>query len=811
MRNTLAATALAAFALISCAEEALTPEPLDEAATPLEMTVSTSGEMQTKGIILGTSLPDGSVIGVRLLDNNSQPYDGNDYSNVPYKAVQSGSSQHWEALDQTIYLSNTLGRAYAYYPYSEDVTSIEAIPIVASSQIQHDYMYSGPAHSLRKLTPTANFTLKHAISAVRLSITRGTYTEDGLITAASVKGNVLAGSAVLNATTGVLSSKADAGVAIAPDIEPKALGNEPIIIDILAVPSGTKSAVEIELCIDGRPVRITSAQISLSQNQIALFNITVDKGSSYVTSSDVTEWTHDTASNRIELQEHTVTLAGNTDRIAFDSHVDKDGNVTIIAAPVLTRDSEMKPVTINGDATLIQDVDADTGILTITLSDIRSDVTVNFNSFWLWMTFVHEITDISSPTKIYNRGGPERIIMDGVEITTSTDYQFHTTGEHVMRMALKDYKGASSASMMYNIKTVKRAILPEGMETLGSWGFINCTALEEVSLPSTLKAIGYQCFERSGLLSCVIPDGCLMSYGVFDECRSLTYVKLPSDMKTIPDGTFAYCKILENIDLPEGFTHIESSAFAGSGIKEFHFPDCMTVIKSGMFANCDSLKVVKLPANLETIEANAFGNCRSLARIIQADGTYVDGEFVIPEGVTTLGKNGVCVRSPFIKTIRIPSSLVNVAAQGFNNPVIERYVIDGDNPVYDVRNNSVIETATNTLVTGGTESTKIHESITSIGNYAFYESEIKYIDLPASITHIGDNAFAYSRPVQIISRALTPATMGSMAFQISQYRGTLKVPAEAYDAYLSSWMINELGYLGWSTARWTIATLSEGE
>ena len=171
----------------------------------------------------------------------------------------------------------------------------------------------------------------------------------------------------------------------------------------------------------------------------------------------------------------------------------------------------------------------------------------------------------------------------------------------------------------------------------------------------------------------------------------------------------------------------------------------------------------------------------------------------------------VCVRSPFIKTIRIPSSLVNVAAQGFNNPVIERYVIDGDNPVYDIRNNSVIETATNSLVTGGTESTKIHESVTSIGNYAFYESEIKYIDLPASITHIGDNAFAYSRPVQIISRALTPATMGSMAFQISQYRGTLKVPAEAYDAYLSSWMINELGYLGWSTARWTITTLAEGE
>ena len=796
----------------SCIQEPLpTPKDEDNSLVPLEVMTAAPTLMQTKGAILDLSLPDGSVIGVRMLDNDSQPYDGNDYSNVPYKAVSSNGVQRWEAQEQNIYLSNTFGRAYAYYPYSEDVTSISAMRVEASSEVQKDYMYSKVAHSLRKSNPTANFTLTHALCIVRLSISRGTYTEEGRITSASVKGNILARTAILDVTTGKLTSKEGADVAIAPKIDPVSLGDEPVVIDILAIPSGNESKIEIELCIDGRPVKMTSEKIYLAQNNIGQIDITIDKGSSYVTSSDVSEWTHDTVSNRIELKDHTVTLGGDTENLTFDSSVDEQGNVTIIAAPVFTRDSEVKPVTIDGEATLIQNVDEDTGVMTITLSDIQSDVTVNFNSFWLWMTFIHDVTDITSPTKLYNRGGPERIKIDGVEVTTATDYQFYTTGEHEMRMALKSYKGGSSSSMMYNIKTLKRAILPEGMETLGSWGFINCSALVEVSLPSTLKSIGYQCFERSGLLSCVIPDGCVMSYGIFDECSSITYVKLPSDMKTIPEGTFAYCRKLENIDLPDAYTHINSHAFANSGIKEFHFPDCMSVIEASMFANCDSLKQVRLPANLKAIKSNAFGNCKALERIIQADGSYTDGVFVIPEGVTDLGKNGVCVRSPLIKAIQIPTTLVNVETQSFNNPVIERYVIDGYNPKFDIRNNSVIETATNTLLTGGTQSTNIHESVTSIGNYAFYESEIKYVDLPASITHIGDNAFAYSRPIQIISRALTPATMGSMAFQISQYRGTLKVPQEAYDAYLSEWMINELGYLGWSTARWTITTLTDGE
>lgn len=811
-RLVLSTAAICAM-LASCDNHLPEPDvPSREDKVPLELNVQASPATQTKGLIYGTTMPDGSCLGIAVVEPDMDTYDGESYLNIPYEAVTKDGAQVWNPVDEPILLSTTSGNAFAYYPYSEDVTSLKEIPVKATSDHQVDYMYAKKINSVKKSTPTASMTLNHALCAVRLSIIRGTYKGEGVITSASVKGDILAGAAILNAMDGTLSSIEGVGEPIAPEMDPITVSSESQRIDILAVPSGTKSTVEIELCIDGRTINLVSKDaLNLLSGQIGNIVIKIDEGSAYITSTDVTEWVHDKVSNRIEMGEHTVILGGNTEGLTFDSSVDKDGNVGIIVAPYLTKDSEVKPVTFEGDATLVQDVDVETGLMTIRISDINSDVTINFDGFYLWMTFVHEITDISQPTKIYYGGSPIAIRMDGVDIGTAQMYQFDTTGEHVMKMAIKDYKGYQYSFMQY-IQTVKSAIFPEGVEKIGAWCFLGCENFKEVSLPSTLKSISYQAFERSGLVSCVVPDGCRMSYGVFYNCRSLTYVKLPSDMKTIPTSTFQDCKILEDIDLPPNYTHIEERAFSGSAIKTFEIPDEMTTIEYATFASCKSLEEVRLPANLTKIDQRAFMYCTALKRVVQADGSCNEGEFFIPEGVTEIGgEYAFYFNSPYMHTIRIPSTLETIALKGAVSPMIERFVMNKTNPVFDVRNNSLIETATNTLIAGGTQSTLIHESVPIIGQYAFYDSMIEYVDLHSGVTEIQDNAFAFSRPKQIISRAIIPPVLGTTPFQIAQYNGTLKVPQEALDAYRANWMINEVGYLGWSTARWRLVALAEGE
>ena len=274
---------------------------------------------------------------------------------------------------------------------------------------------------------------------------------------------------------------------------------------------------------------------------------------------------------------------------------------------------------------------------------------------------------------------------------------------------------------------------------------------------------------------------------------------------------FEECTSLKHIAIPDGVTTIGSSAFAGSAIETLYIPDGVTVMDQMVLKNCKSLKELRLPSGLKQIKDQAFYSCTALERIILGDGTICTDEFLDPEGVTTIGELAFYFNSPTIKAVRIPSTLVNVPTKGFVNQIIERFTMTNANPKYDIRNHSVVETATNTLVGLGTMGSKIHESVTAIGEYAGRDSKIETLDFHEGITSIGNYAFDYSYPKVIISRALTPPTIGSYTFRISQYYGTLKVPSEALAAYKAQWMKNQVGYLRWSTAGWSNRALVDGE
>ena len=69
--------------------------------------------------------------------------------------------------------------------------------------------------------------------------------------------------------------------------------------------------------------------------------------------------------------------------------------------------------------------------------------------------------------------------------------------------------------------------------------------------------------------------------------------------------------------------------------------------------------------------------------------------------------------------------------------------VENDNTIYDSRDNcnSIIETQTNTLMTG-CKNTTIPNSVTSIGDYAFYGCNgLTSITIPNSVTSIGEEAF----------------------------------------------------------------------
>lgn len=808
--KTITIITAAALLAVSCGQihEEACPSAGSE-CDAIEISVFTDEGAETRGLISGETLPSGSVIGLYMYDVEGNRYDGWRYENVAYTATGSGSSQSWDS-ENRIMVSSTEGTLYGYYPYYEDVQSIGKIPVTATSEVQEDVMWAEPVSEISKDSRTVSIIMKHALSAVRLTLRRGSYTGEGRVTSASVSGSGMATGAVLDATCGDLSKISGAGTAISPVFTSFTLSEDGDDIDIIVVPSGGKGDIAVCVEIDGKTYEVVIKDVTLSQGEIAGCELTVNNGEVNVANVEVMRWTSKSAGDRVIRNDFNIYLEGDKEGLSFHNEIDEDGNVTILAVPYISKDAETKTVTIEGDAVLEQNVNDETGVLTIKLSEIASDVTVNFNGFYLWITTMHEVTDISAPTELFWRTSAARIKIDGVETDNDNMHQFESTGEHVVKVAFSDYNTVP-ASFMDGNETVISVIIPEGVENIGSNAFNSCKKLKEITLPKTLNVINYYAFSRSGLESIEIHDGCILSYSLFWGCDALSKVILPSDLKTIPSSLFYQCSSLKEIEIPESVTTIESSAFSWSGLESLRFPDGISVIPQGVLSLCHSLKEVTFPPNLKVIGQGAFSLCDSLQRVILADGTICTGELLIPEGVTEMGQMAIYMNSPHFTSVSLPSTLTTILPGGLASQVTQTFSFPNGNDTYDIRNNSVIETATNRLVGSTTQSSVIHESVTIIGEMSFYQSTLSSIDMHAGITLIEDNAFQYADMTTVISRAITPPQLGKTCFQLQKYNGKLKVPEEALDAYQTEWMKDEQGYIGMSDMRWSLVALAEGE
>lgn len=129
------------------------------------------------------------------------------------------------------------------------------------------------------------------------------------------------------------------------------------------------------------------------------------------------------------------------------------------------------------------------------------------------------------------------------------------------------------------------------------------------------------------------------------------------------------------------------------------------------------------------------------------------GNLVIPESVEYYGKNypvtSIGVKAFFgskaLTSVTIPNSVTYIGENApFQYcPELISIKVESGNTKYDSRDNcnAIIETSSNTLI-GGCKKTFIPNSVTSIGDYAFYGcSGLTSVTIPNSVTSIGERAF----------------------------------------------------------------------
>ncbi len=121
-----------------------------------------------------------------------------------------------------------------------------------------------------------------------------------------------------------------------------------------------------------------------------------------------------------------------------------------------------------------------------------------------------------------------------------------------------------------------------------------------------------------------------------------------------------------------------------------------------------------------------------------------------------------------LTSITIPNSVARIGDCAFLGcSGLNTIKVDSSNIVYDSRNNcnAIIESNTNELICG-CKNTVIPNSVTSIGDYAFYEcSDLTYVTIGNSVTDIGESAFEGCIDLTYVTIGNSVTNIGESAFE----------------------------------------------
>lgn len=251
--------------------------------------------------------------------------------------------------------------------------------------------------------------------------------------------------------------------------------------------------------------------------------------------------------------------------------------------------------------------------------------------------------------------------------------------------------------------------------------------------------------------------------------EQIKYNSIDYPVTKIGDAAFAYCTNLTSVIIPSSVFSIGMWAFYDcSGLTSIDIPNNVTSIGSSAFSGCSS-SLFSINVDSNNPQYDSRNSCNAI--IETSSNTLILGckNTTIPGNVTSIGSNAF--RSCYdLVSITIPKSVLSINGNAFEEcSSLTSINVDSDNPQYDSRNscNAIIETSSNTLITGCMNTT-IPNSVTSIGRRAFYGCHnLTFIIIPNSVTSIEVSAFENCSGLTSITIPNSMTSIGNSVFYSS--------------------------------------------
>ena len=163
--------------------------------------------------------------------------------------------------------------------------------------------------------------------------------------------------------------------------------------------------------------------------------------------------------------------------------------------------------------------------------------------------------------------------------------------------------------------------IPEGVITVQRHSFFGCINLSSVTIPSSVKVIGYNPFANCPSLSLVnhSPNFLHENGVLYDRTKTkLMYYSMrnlrkefviPDTVRTIGRNAFFGCSNLNSVTISDGVERIDKGAFAYcTGLKKLEVGRNVANIENWAFYGCSKLTSLNVPKHT-SIADHAFSRC----------------------------------------------------------------------------------------------------------------------------------------------------------------------------------------------------------
>ncbi len=248
----------------------------------------------------------------------------------------------------------------------------------------------------------------------------------------------------------------------------------------------------------------------------------------------------------------------------------------------------------------------------------------------------------------------ENLVIDSFEIggksfgdTVFSSVRINTLSMREEPLELGGYNGSFAG---LNVGTVE---IGNAVTELSDGLFMGCESLTEIALPNSIKKIGNNAFNSTGLTEIVLPDSVEeIEHYAFWKCDKLTKVAIPNSLKIFGEAAFGRCDNLVIDRFEIGGKKIGDLVFNGVRINTLTVSENAAEI-AGYYGGLAGLTVgtVEISDAVTELHGSMFQGCKNLT------------EIVLPDSITKIGNHAF--DSTNIKELVIPDSVEEIEHYAF--------------------------------------------------------------------------------------------------------------------------------------------------